>query len=287
VQRLYAIIEMRLQPLHARGFVDFRQRPPQRISSLTTLLMPSKGGFTASQRNAVTVSCFDLIARQQLGHSSTVLAVMGITFVSRLHHTYRARAPDAVRLVYHGFSDREDGQGPGAAPTTQRALLGNHWYRYAQDAARRDAGCCSGFVRGVGIAAEKPLVSGPADSVPERMMSMIAVAEESDLASQSTSSSIMDSRCRECGDGNSKNIGSHLSRAIWCSPAPSTHARRRCSCTPDPHTGQLGALDTGRTAAPARHGCARTSHRPLWPAACRSITPRWFRSPGKRRSRCH
>jgi hypothetical protein len=30
-QRPYAIIEMRLQPLHARGFVDLRQRPPQRI----------------------------------------------------------------------------------------------------------------------------------------------------------------------------------------------------------------------------------------------------------------
>jgi hypothetical protein len=30
-QRPDAIIEMRLQPLHARGFVDLRQRPPQRI----------------------------------------------------------------------------------------------------------------------------------------------------------------------------------------------------------------------------------------------------------------
>ena len=30
-QRPHAIIEMRLQPLHARGLVDLRQRPPQRI----------------------------------------------------------------------------------------------------------------------------------------------------------------------------------------------------------------------------------------------------------------
>src|SRR5690242_19944178 len=34
-----AVIEMPLQPLPARGFVDLRQRPPQRsASSLTTLL---------------------------------------------------------------------------------------------------------------------------------------------------------------------------------------------------------------------------------------------------------
>ena len=30
-QRPHAIIEMPLQPLHARAFVDLRQRPPQRI----------------------------------------------------------------------------------------------------------------------------------------------------------------------------------------------------------------------------------------------------------------
>ena len=30
-QRPDAIIEMRLQPLHARGLIDLRQRPPQRI----------------------------------------------------------------------------------------------------------------------------------------------------------------------------------------------------------------------------------------------------------------
>jgi hypothetical protein len=36
-----------------------------------------------------------------------------------------------------------------------RKLLGNDWYRYAQDAAPRDSGCCSGFVRSVGIAAGK------------------------------------------------------------------------------------------------------------------------------------
>jgi len=29
-QRLCAMIEMRLQPLHARGFVDLDQRPPKR-----------------------------------------------------------------------------------------------------------------------------------------------------------------------------------------------------------------------------------------------------------------
>ena len=48
-----------------------------------------------------------------------------------------------------------------------RNLLGNDWYRYAQDAAPRDSGRCSGSVRGVGIAAQKPLASGPVDSVPE------------------------------------------------------------------------------------------------------------------------
>jgi hypothetical protein len=60
-QRPYAIIEMPLQPLRAGRLVDLRQRPSQRIPrlregrlSLTTLLMPSSGGLTAAQRNAVT-----------------------------------------------------------------------------------------------------------------------------------------------------------------------------------------------------------------------------------------
>jgi hypothetical protein len=30
-QRPHAVIEMRLQPLHAGAFLDLRQRPPQRI----------------------------------------------------------------------------------------------------------------------------------------------------------------------------------------------------------------------------------------------------------------
>jgi hypothetical protein len=63
-----------------------------------------------------------------------------------------------------------------------RKLLGDDWYRYAQDAAPPDSGCSSAFARAVGIAAEKPLAPGPDDGVPERMMSMITLAQEADLA---------------------------------------------------------------------------------------------------------
>ena len=52
-QRSHAIIAMRLQPLHARGLVDLRQRPPPRIYA-DHLTHAEQRRIHRTQRNAVT-----------------------------------------------------------------------------------------------------------------------------------------------------------------------------------------------------------------------------------------